>query len=172
MIDFLLRKMQEAPQQEAIVSREFTSTYGQLYAGFQDFRTWLKENDIPRGAVVSFDGDYSPQAVSLFLALAGNSNIVIPLSRDSRSHFAEFREISFTEYDISLNDDTPRLTVTGRKATHPIYDELKKKGVSWSGSFFLRINRQKQGYCSGSGEADEEIQNFEKAIAYADISSA
>lgn len=127
MIEFFLQKMAETPSQKAIESEKFSATYQQLIDSCEQYSRWLTEKNIPSGAVVSFDGDYSPQSISLFLALARNNNIIVPLSRDSRNHFKEFREISSTEYDISLGENEAELLITGRTAEHPIYDELRTR---------------------------------------------
>jgi acyl-coenzyme A synthetase/AMP-(fatty) acid ligase len=92
----------------------------------ENFSSWLERKNIPSGAVVSFDGDYSPESLALFLALAKNRNIMVPLSKDSQHHFVEFREIASTEYDISLGDDEPVLFKTGRTAKEEIYSGLKE----------------------------------------------
>lgn len=126
MIEYFLEKMQENPTHQAIAASGFSATYEELVDRYNYFVDWLEQNNIPQGAVVSFDGDYSPQSISLFLALTNNRNIVVPLSRDSRNHFKEFREIAMTEYDISLHDEAPAVHVTGRKAAHPLYDELQQ----------------------------------------------
>jgi len=127
MINYFLQKMQESPSHQALVASSFSATYEELINKYNYFNEWLEQNNIPQGAVVSFDGDYSPQSISLLLALTKNKNIIVPLSRDSRNHFKEFREIAITEYDISLLDNTPAVTVTGRKAEHSIYSELKQR---------------------------------------------
>ncbi len=127
MIRFLLEKMQETPEHEAFVSSKFSTTYKQILATCAELLKWLKDNNIPEQAVVSFDGDYSLHSIALFLALAQNKNIIVPLSRDSRNHFTEFREIALTEYDITLSANHPVMTVTGRKADHEIYDELRRR---------------------------------------------
>lgn len=127
MIGFFLEKMRLSPAHEAVVATGFSATYGQLLAKMDAYGAWIKDNGIPAGAVVSFDGDYSPEAIALFLALARNNNIVVPLSKDSSRHFAEFREIAATEYDISLAAEIPALTVTGRKADHGMYRQLREK---------------------------------------------
>jgi long-chain acyl-CoA synthetase len=126
MINYFLQKMQENPSHQALAASGFSATYEELINQYNDFVVWLEKNNIPQGAVVSFDGDYSPQSISLLLALTKNKNIIVPLSRDSRNHFDEFRDIASTEYDISLSGDTPAVFVTGRKAEHSLYDELKK----------------------------------------------
>lgn len=127
MINYFLQKMREEPSHQALLASGFSASYEELINQYENFRKWLEQNNIPQGACVSFDGDYSPQSISLFLALAKNKNIIVPLSRDSRNHFEEFREIARTEYDISLLDDQPVITITRRKAEHPHYDELQKR---------------------------------------------
>lgn len=125
MINFFLEKMAEAPSHEAFVSDAATASYGELQQLVTRFTDWLAHEQIPAGSVVSFDGDYSPAAIALLLALAKNKNIIVPLSSDSRHNFAEFREIALTEFDISLNADQPTLTRTQRDSAHPLYETLR-----------------------------------------------
>lgn len=128
MIEFFMQKMRENPDNEAILSSKFKLTCSQLLHQTLEFGEWLKTNDIEQGAVVSFDGDYSPQSLALFLALVRNNNVVVPLSKDSKHHFVEFREIASTEYDISLSDEghLPVLQKTGRMANEEIYNKLRE----------------------------------------------
>lgn len=130
MIQFFVDKMNEHPEKQAILSSEFSITYGELSALTNKFIIWLNQQKIPSGAVVSFDGDYSPDSVALFLALAKNRNIVVPLSKDSKQNFVEFREIASTEYDISLAHDQAILKKTSRQATHEIYNQLRENQSS------------------------------------------
>ena len=127
MIEFFTQKIKEAGQQQAIATTEGTWTYTELLESNRQIQSWLTEQNIPPGKIVSFDGDYSLEAISLFLALAANQNIIVPLSKDSKAHFDEFREIAGTEYDISLSTGIPLLRVTGRDTHHRIYDELHKR---------------------------------------------
>jgi len=129
MIEFFLDKIGSNPDNEAIVSSEFSLTCGELRALTEKCTLWLAEKSIPAGAVVSFDGDYSPSALALFLALVRNKNIVVPLSLDSRQNFEEFRDIASTEYDISISGLELELKVTGRQASEELYKTLTKKGT-------------------------------------------
>jgi len=128
MIDFFLEKMKADPTHEAVVSEDFSASYGQLLELMDEFSRWLNEKAIPEGAVVSFDGDYSSASIALFLALAKNNNIVVPLSQDSRRHFVEFREIASTEYDISLSGNEASLSVSNRTAENDLYKTLREGG--------------------------------------------
>ena len=127
MIEFFMQKMRENPDNEAILSSKFKLTCAQLLKQTEEFGKWLVSQNIEQGAVVSFDGDYSPASLALFLALVKNNNVVVPLSKDSKHHFVEFREIASTEYDISLGEEgaEPILTKTTRKASEEIYDTLR-----------------------------------------------
>ncbi len=130
MIQFFIDKMKEHPENQAILSSKFSLTCGQLLSLTIKFTAWLDSKEIPSGAVVSFDGDYSPESLALFLALAKNNNIVVPLSKDSKQNFIEFREIASTEYDISLANDEAILNKTGRQASNEIYKKLRERNSS------------------------------------------
>jgi acyl-coenzyme A synthetase/AMP-(fatty) acid ligase len=130
MIQFFMDKMKENPENQAILSSKFSLTCGQLFDLTIKFTTWLDNKEIPAGAVVSFDGDYSPESLALFIALAKNNNIVVPLSKDSKQNFIEFRKTSSTEYDISLANNEVILNKTGRQASHEIYEKLRENHSS------------------------------------------
>jgi acyl-coenzyme A synthetase/AMP-(fatty) acid ligase len=130
MIQFFMDKMKENPENQAILSSKFSLTCGQLLDLTKKFSIWLNTKEIPSGAVVSFDGDYSPESLALFLALAKNRNIVVPLSKDSKENFIEFREIAASEYDISLDGQEAVICKTGRHASHEIYQKLRKNNAS------------------------------------------
>jgi len=125
MLDFFLQQMEDAAGEEALVTPEETTTYAQLLTAYHEKLAWLAERSIQPGAVVSFDGEYSQQSISLFLALVANKNIIVPLSRDAQAHHVEFREIAGTEYDISFDGAKLSLKITGRNATHPLYEKLR-----------------------------------------------
>ncbi len=125
MINYFLQKMKDTPDHQALVSSQFSATYKELLDSYEQFSIWLAENNIPSGAVVSFDGDYSPAAIAFFLALTQNKNIIVPLSLDSKNHFEEFREIALTEYDVSLKNGEAVLHKTDRSAEHPLYRQLR-----------------------------------------------
>ena len=155
MINFFLEKIKESPDHEAVVSDAFSVNYCQLLELIQNYTAWLQAQNIPSGAVVSFDGDYSAASIALFLALAANKNIVVPLSKDSARHFVEFRDIASTEYDISIVDRDLNLTVTGRQATHEIYQTLRQNNECGLVLF-----------SSGStGKSKAIVQNLDKLLA-------
>ncbi|WPL17645.1 putative acyl--CoA ligase YhfT [Thiorhodovibrio winogradskyi] len=126
MIGFFLDTMRQAGEREAIVFRGQSTSYRDLSQKTDEALAWLRQQEIPAGAVVSFDGDYSPAAIALFFALAANRAIAVPLSSDSHQHFQEFRDIAMSEYDVSIVNEGYVLTRTGRHADHPLYDQLRQ----------------------------------------------
>ncbi len=127
MPDFFRQKIEEAGDRQAIATADGIATYAELLVSYRQSASWLVDQNVPPGKVVSFDGDYSLDSISLFLALAANQNVIVPLSKDSKVHFDEFREIAETEYDISLSGGRPALRVTGRSSHHPLYEQLRQR---------------------------------------------
>jgi long-chain acyl-CoA synthetase len=82
---------------------------------------------IERGAVVAFDGDYSPGSISLLLALALNRNVAVPLSRDVAANHETFVSLAEAKYWITSVDGEPILKRTAIEAVHPLYGELRKR---------------------------------------------
>ena len=80
------------------------------------------------GAVVAFDGDYGPGAISLLLALAVNRNIIVPLSRDVAAHHQDFVALAETEYWLTSVESAPALNATSVGASHPLYGQIRALG--------------------------------------------
>lgn len=127
ILDFFRQKIEEAGDRQAIATADGIATYAELLVSYRQIESWLADQNVPPGKVVSFDGDYSLDSISLFLALAANQNVIVPLSKDSKVHYDEFREIAETEYDISLSGGRPVLRVTGRSSHHPLYEKLRQR---------------------------------------------
>ncbi|MGH8564789.1 MAG: ANL family adenylate-forming protein [Gammaproteobacteria bacterium] len=83
---------------------------------------------IPPGAVVAFEGDYGPGAISLLLALTLNRNVIVPLSRDVTPHHDEFATTAEVEYWIRSVEGDPELSATRKHASHPLYGKLRSQG--------------------------------------------
>lgn len=113
IVDFFVEKIESAGSQQAIADATGVATYTNIFQAFEKWQEWLEKQGIAPGKVVSFAGDYNLEAISLFLALAKNQNIIVPLSRDSQAHFEEFRETAETEFDISLSSSNPTVASTG-----------------------------------------------------------
>jgi acyl-CoA synthetase (AMP-forming)/AMP-acid ligase II len=128
MIDFLFERMESSGEGIAVVTPESSCTHRDLAARV---RAWQDDVEaLPAGRVVSIEGDYGPELIAAFLALAASRHVVVPLSPDSQAQHPSFLEIASVEYRIRLgkgaNVPVP-VEPTGRAADHPLYAELRQR---------------------------------------------
>ena len=126
-VQFLLDKMSELQEQPAVAVGDNIITYSQLLNKYHVWLNWLVQEKIQAGEVVSIKSDYSADSIALFLALAHNGNIIVPLSNDSVAHFDEFCDVAQNQYDIILNGGETQLIRTGYQPEHPLYEQLRSK---------------------------------------------
>ena len=69
-IDFLLTRFQENQTKEAIIWKDKIFKYQYIVEKFAFWRDILDENEVPEGSVVSIEADFSPNSITLFLALS------------------------------------------------------------------------------------------------------
>ena len=79
-INFLLARFESAPVKVALVNGQSQTTFGELRQLVAHKLTWLTEMGVCQGDAVILLGDYSPQAISTFLALIELDCILIPLT--------------------------------------------------------------------------------------------
>jgi acyl-CoA synthetase (AMP-forming)/AMP-acid ligase II len=82
-MDWLIQRFSSAPDRLAFVHDDRKVTYNGVVARVATFRDRIAAAGIRSGESVVILGDYSPEVFCLILALAQNSNIIIPLSRDA-----------------------------------------------------------------------------------------
>ncbi|NCC32050.1 MAG: long-chain fatty acid--CoA ligase [Chloroflexia bacterium] len=104
-IAWLLERMQQWSDRNAIVWRDQAYTYGTLVGQVQTWADELDRHDVGPGLVVTLEGDYSPNAVSLLLALIDRQAIVVPLTRSVEAHRDEFLAIAEVQVVISFDDE-------------------------------------------------------------------
>lgn len=126
-VQFLLDKMSQLGEQPAVAVGDEIISYQQLLTKYHSWQKWLLDQSIPAGAVVSIKSDYSADSISLFLALAANANIIVPLSNDSKAHFDEFCGVAQNQYDIILDAGNTQLLRTSIQPQHALYEVLRAK---------------------------------------------
>jgi long-chain acyl-CoA synthetase len=124
-IDFVLSKFEEYREEEAIVFNNEVYNYDSLLTRYLHWKDYLLEN-IEQGAVVAVRADYSPDSVTLMLALIENLNVFVPLSYANKDVALKV-EIAEVEYIIDFKNDEPEIEPTGNKAKHKLIIELRSK---------------------------------------------
>jgi acyl-CoA synthetase (AMP-forming)/AMP-acid ligase II len=102
-VAWLLERMQQWSDDPAIVWRDEVFTYGDLIARVEAWRAELQAAGIGAGQVVTLEGDYSPGACSLLLALIDAGAVVVPLTDSVAAQREEFLAIAEVQVVITLN---------------------------------------------------------------------
>ncbi len=103
-VQWLLERMAQWPERAAIVWSGQSYSYAELLRRVAAWGDELSRLDIGPGTVVSLEGDYSPNAVSLLLALIERAAIVVPLTRTVEAHREEFLQIAEVQVVFSLDE--------------------------------------------------------------------
>src|SRR5262245_37198713 len=129
MIEFLLDGFAANRDRDAIVWRDASVSYGWLLERVRHWSARLESEGVSQGSVVAIEADFSPNAVALFLALAGRRCVLVPLTSSVAAQKAEFLEVGEVETVFSIDDrDDAHCHTTGRTATHSFYATLRERG--------------------------------------------
>jgi acyl-CoA synthetase (AMP-forming)/AMP-acid ligase II len=104
-VAWLFERMTQWREQPAIVWHDKPFSYGDLLDRIDGWAQSLGERGVVPGQVAALEGDYSPNACALLLALVGMNAIVVPLTKAVEAHRAEFMQIAEAQVLISFDDD-------------------------------------------------------------------
>ncbi|HEY3383789.1 MAG TPA: fatty acid--CoA ligase family protein [Vicinamibacterales bacterium] len=127
-VDFLLARMAEHADALAVAAGDTTCTYREILEETATWRERVEKAGVPRGAVVSVEGDYGVGPIAAFLALAERGAVIVPLSPDSAQHLDEFLQLGQVEFRLRAADSA-EAQPTGRRAGHACYDTLCQRRV-------------------------------------------
>lgn len=126
-IDFLLSEFEKNKSSEALIWKDKIFTYGFLSDSFYKWKEKLTDDFSITGKTVVLEGDFSPNTISVFLALIENECIIIPLNY-SKVNKTELLNISQPEYQISINPaDEVKIEKLGFKPVNNLYKTLRER---------------------------------------------
>jgi len=127
-VDFLLKRFLEAGDSKAIVWKENSYSYNWLH---QQVFHWIKQLDqwnVRNGKIVLLEADFSPNAMALFLALAAQRTILVPLTNSVAHKKEEFTKLSQVEVVIEIDaNDQVRYESLDCKADNSLYKYLRDR---------------------------------------------
>ena len=127
---WLVERLTEWGDREAIVWRERSCSYRQLQQAVDAWSRRLDEFGLASGSVVAMEGDYSPQTCALLLALFDRRHIVVPLSMGAAAHRDEFLAIAEVQAVVHIApDETWRLERCATAVTHPLLQRVQAAGA-------------------------------------------
>jgi long-chain acyl-CoA synthetase len=121
--------MEEWPQRPAMVWRDQPFSYGSLLETVALWKRHLATSELRPGQVVALEGDFSPQAVGLLLALIDGQAIVVPLTKAMEAHRTEFMEVAEVEVRVTFDTaDAWHIERRGSAVRNPITRQVIDRG--------------------------------------------
>lgn len=126
-IDTFYSRFDEYAGRDAIIWEDEVYDYAWLSKQIDRYANDLERHRVEPQTVACLEGDFTPSSVALFLALIERGVILVPLTNQGGKH-GPFLDIAQVEAMISIGaDDSITVERTGRKATHGIYSELRRR---------------------------------------------
>ena len=126
-IDLLIRNFESNPTHTALVWNNQEFSNAQILALFHQRLEEIDDHKIPQGAVVSIEGDFSPNAVATLLALIQSKCILVPQNNANDLITEERNVIAQTEYRFCFDaTDSFIFLKTSNLANHTLYSAIKE----------------------------------------------
>jgi acyl-coenzyme A synthetase/AMP-(fatty) acid ligase len=128
MIQFLLNRFKEHAQDTCVIWHGKNISYGEMLTKYEQASSYLSQSGITSGKVVSITGDFTPNTISLILALIQNKNIIVPFANPIKETELVKFDIAEVEckIEINLEDDSYTHQFTDKIASHIYYAQLKE----------------------------------------------
>lgn len=124
-LSFLREVFEQQLSSDAIVWQDRAYTYEWLLGRVDHWNEWVAGHAIEPGTVAALEGDFSPNAVALFLALTENSCAIVPLTSAAKEA-ADLKAIAQVEVSLRLDrDDQVALSTHELRADHELYNRLR-----------------------------------------------
>lgn len=125
-IDFMISNFEEFQSDDAIIWDNRGYSYEWLLKSVSEWRSRLRCEGVGPGKVATLEADYSPNAISLFLALLEEGNIVVPLTSVAQKKKEEFSKIAQVEVSCRIaSDDCGEIRHMDCLAGHELYGKLR-----------------------------------------------
>ena len=101
-LQWLTGLFQANQEKTFLVWQEQQFSYGWLLDHISRWQKRLEDSGVPFGAVVSIEGDYSPETIALFIALIERDVIIVPLTASVSAQRAEFRQTAEVQVIVAI----------------------------------------------------------------------
>jgi acyl-CoA synthetase (AMP-forming)/AMP-acid ligase II len=122
---WLFERFESFRNDPAIVFASATASYGDLLGRIALWQAELEKSGVGAGSVVVVEGNFSPNAVALVLALIRMAAIVVPLTPLSSVHRGSYEEISEASFTVVFDpSDGYTITRHARAVSHALTHKL------------------------------------------------
>jgi len=124
-MDFLLNVFRENKTKDAVIWKDRIYSYEWLLERIYYWQTFVQRSNIQTGTVIILEADFSPNSISLFLALVEKECIIVPMTKSVEVQKPEFVRIAQGEYSFCIDDnDDVNVTKLPYSANHKLYRRL------------------------------------------------
>jgi len=126
-IDFLIQRFKENKDNPAIIWQNRIYSYSDLLNKIDLAKVFLAQNDIRSGNIVALNGDFTPNTITLLLALIDNNSIIVPFTSLLKESEKIKTEIAGVQKTITVNMDTDSYSfnlIDNEHKIHPYYQNL------------------------------------------------
>ena len=128
-VDFLIKVFEENKNNGAIVWKDRIFNYEWILDKYKYWVNEIKSQKINKRFVTIIEADFSPNSVSLLLALIAQGCVFVPITKSVASKRDEFIETAQGEVLFSIDEkDEVSISMLPYEANHEIYQKLKKTG--------------------------------------------
>jgi len=127
-IDYFIDVFKENKENNAIIWKDKVYNYEWLIEKYYYWQNLIHSDNIKPGQVVIIEADFSPNAISLLLALIENSCIVVPITESVSSKKDEFISVAEGEIVIKIDkNDNVDISQLPNSSKHKLYKTLREK---------------------------------------------
>jgi len=103
-IEKFLKRFNSYSEKIGLIWKGSTYSYTFLSSCIIKNTQLIKSYEIKSGAVVSIEGDFSPNAIGLLFSLIRHKCIIVPINKNTNSNKKFLRELSGVEYSFEINN--------------------------------------------------------------------
>jgi len=153
--EYIFSNLIDIEEKIAIINKNTLYSYEWLFENIKNCENYLELGKIQRGDVVALCGDFTPNSISLLLALINKSCIIVPLSNSSQIDITNYIHIASVHFIIDIAEDD---SYTIKNISHRILNEY----------YETIIKRETPGlvlFSSGtSGKPKAAVHDFSKLL--------
>ena len=104
-MEWMKENFRKYGEKTAIFYQDMKISYKDLSTRIDEYSDWLGEVGIVPGEVVAILGDYSIDVISMFFALTGNGNIIVPIISSAPDEMNRMLKESYTDAVITFSNN-------------------------------------------------------------------
>lgn len=129
-MEWLLENFKNYGETIALVENDTSYSYLDLGQKVEEFLELFRSQQIRSGDIVAILGEYSFENIALFLALAKNKNIIVPITTMPQNEIDDRLEEAYVDRVFYRANDRLEIQKLEPKPKHPMIEKLQQKNSS------------------------------------------